>query len=217
MAVSPRLTRKQQQEQLRQRLLDAALGVFRRTGFAKATIQEIADLAGCTRGSAYLHFGSKEDLWVAVLEENLESQLALFRQKIESAEGSDELVALLAALGAPSSEARVPSFTDAAAVTDAIRDSNDALLDRVQQIRSRLDDVLCSLVGKLCAVRGVEPPLPIRDLTVQVLALRQGLYLRAAVDTDLAFETQFKVGVNLLLSGRPTAPEPAELSARSER
>jgi AcrR family transcriptional regulator len=51
-----------QREFTRTRLTDAAVEIFTERGYAKATIDEIADRAGATRATFYLHFKSKSDL-----------------------------------------------------------------------------------------------------------------------------------------------------------
>ena len=57
-------------------LLDAAAEVFARRGFAAASLEEIAEMAGFTRGAVYHHFGSKEDLFLAVVARRDEELLA---------------------------------------------------------------------------------------------------------------------------------------------
>lgn len=49
----------------RTRLLDAALTVIRRQGFAAASVEEICRAAGVTKGAFFHHFRSKEDLGAA--------------------------------------------------------------------------------------------------------------------------------------------------------
>lgn len=53
----------------RRRLLAAAETVFARDGFAAARLEDIAALAGYTRGAFYAHFESKEDIFVGLLEQ----------------------------------------------------------------------------------------------------------------------------------------------------
>ncbi|MCE1116776.1 MULTISPECIES: TetR family transcriptional regulator [Pseudomonas] len=55
-------------EQTRQRLLDAAERVFSDRGYAVARLEDIADVAGLTRGSIYWHFDGKPELLEAVIE-----------------------------------------------------------------------------------------------------------------------------------------------------
>lgn len=55
----------------RERILEAAEQVIRTRGFARATTREIARAAGCSEGSLYNHFKSKEDLFHCVLRERL--------------------------------------------------------------------------------------------------------------------------------------------------
>ena len=50
------------------KLLDAAYRVFTRDGFEAAKIEEIAEMAGFSRGAFYAHYASKIDLFFALLE-----------------------------------------------------------------------------------------------------------------------------------------------------
>ena len=52
----------------RRQLCDAAVTVFARKGYAAATVQEIADVAGIRKASVYKHVAGKEDLLFDVLE-----------------------------------------------------------------------------------------------------------------------------------------------------
>lgn len=53
--------------QLRERLLDAAKSVFMREGFGAARVEEIASLAGVSKTTVYRQFGTKEDLFRAIV------------------------------------------------------------------------------------------------------------------------------------------------------
>lgn len=53
----------------REAVLAAAARVFERHGFAGASISEILDEAGVTKGALYFHFASKEDLARAIVNE----------------------------------------------------------------------------------------------------------------------------------------------------
>src|SRR3954467_6161811 len=53
----------------RGRVLLAAAEVFARTGFLAASMNEIVETAGVTKGAVYFHFPSKEALAVAIGEE----------------------------------------------------------------------------------------------------------------------------------------------------
>jgi AcrR family transcriptional regulator len=52
----------------RQRILDAALAEFAGKGLAGSRVDEIAARAGANKRMLYAHFGSKEELWLVVLE-----------------------------------------------------------------------------------------------------------------------------------------------------
>ena len=60
----------------RDRILDAAMAVFRRHGFRRSSIEQAAEAAGLTRQALYHHFKSKEALFRAVIERLHENALA---------------------------------------------------------------------------------------------------------------------------------------------
>ena len=53
----------------RRRLLDAAADVFAERGFHDATLEEIVEQAGFTRGAFYSNFASKDELFLAMIED----------------------------------------------------------------------------------------------------------------------------------------------------
>jgi AcrR family transcriptional regulator len=56
-------------------VLDAAVGVFARYGFRKASMEEVARAAGVSRQGLYLQFANKEELFRRALEHCLSTQL----------------------------------------------------------------------------------------------------------------------------------------------
>jgi AcrR family transcriptional regulator len=60
----------------RTRLLEAAARVYAAHGFAGATLDDVAEEAGLTKGAVYGHFGSKDNLLVALMEEYLAAEIA---------------------------------------------------------------------------------------------------------------------------------------------
>ena len=52
-------------------LLDAALDLFVEKGFAATRVEEVAARAGVSKGTLFLYFPSKEDLFKAVVRENV--------------------------------------------------------------------------------------------------------------------------------------------------
>ena len=60
----------------RGRLLQAAAEVYALRGFGGATLDEVAAHANLTKGAVYDHFGSKENLLLALMDEYLAGQLA---------------------------------------------------------------------------------------------------------------------------------------------
>jgi TetR/AcrR family transcriptional regulator, acrAB operon repressor len=64
------MARKTKEEALetRNHLLDAAEDVFHRAGYARTTLEAVAEAAGLTRGAIYWHFKNKSDLFNAMCD-----------------------------------------------------------------------------------------------------------------------------------------------------
>ncbi len=201
--MATRLTRSERQEQTRLLILDAALGVFRRSGFAKATMDEIAELAGCTRGTVYLHFGTKEGLLVAVVEHHAPDAIEAFRAQVTAARSSKALMRLLLATERLTPDGQITSVLNQAALLSSLRTTqDDDLLARSAALLDQVEGEYAFLLERLCVLRGVQSPLSARRLAVLALALRDGLLLRAALVPGTQVEREFTLAVDLLLGDR---------------
>jgi AcrR family transcriptional regulator len=72
--------RDEQKALTRRRLLDSAETVFARSGFHGASVEEIAREAGATSGALYSNFASKEDLFLALFEERIATDVGDYSQ-----------------------------------------------------------------------------------------------------------------------------------------
>jgi TetR/AcrR family transcriptional regulator len=96
MALSKSAERGDDQQARRERrkearpgeLLDAALDLFVEKGFAATRSEEVAARAGVSKGTLFLYFPSKEELFKAVVRENISGRFAEFQQEFERFEGS---------------------------------------------------------------------------------------------------------------------------------
>jgi AcrR family transcriptional regulator len=71
------------------RILDAAMRVFRRHGFRRSSIEQAAEEAGLTRQALYHHFSSKEALFRGAIERLYEQALAAEAAAAKAAEEAD--------------------------------------------------------------------------------------------------------------------------------
>lgn len=69
-------------------LLDAALTLFVEKGFAGTRAEEVAKLAGVSKGTLFLYFSSKEELFKAVVRENISGRFPEWSAQFDSFEGS---------------------------------------------------------------------------------------------------------------------------------
>jgi len=76
----------------RQRILDAAYELFRRKGYTRVSMDEIAAATTVTKRTLYYHFESKDQLLAAVLEAQHHLALAAFKTFGDKLAGSPEQI-----------------------------------------------------------------------------------------------------------------------------
>ena len=72
----------------RQRILQAAVKVFARTGYHAAKVAEIARGADVADGTIYLYFRNKEDILVSLFDEVMDEHLQQARRELSAVEGA---------------------------------------------------------------------------------------------------------------------------------
>jgi AcrR family transcriptional regulator len=83
----PTPPRRRRKDARPQELLDAALVLFVERGFAGTRSEEVAQRAGVSKGTLYLYFPSKEDLFKAVIRTHLTAPIAEAQTLADSFEG----------------------------------------------------------------------------------------------------------------------------------
>jgi AcrR family transcriptional regulator len=69
-------------------LLDAALDLFVEKGFSATRAEEVAARAGVSKGTLFLYFQSKEDLFKAVVRENIANKFPTWQEEFVTFEGT---------------------------------------------------------------------------------------------------------------------------------
>lgn len=163
--------------QTRQRLLDAAAEVFARLGFHRATLDDVADAAGYTKGAVYSNFAGKDALLLALLDRHLDDQLAQV-EHLATAESGAELQATLRTASSRHMDSGgafgllMLEIWLYAARDDDIR---AALAARYRRMRDRLAGMIAERAG------GSRSP---DEAATLVLALDAGLFLQHVIDPD---------------------------------
>lgn len=86
-----RLTREESKEQTRLRLLDAAQTIFMKKGFVAASVEDIAEAAGYTRGAFYSNFRSKPELLMELLRRDHERMQVDLQSIIQEGVAREEM------------------------------------------------------------------------------------------------------------------------------
>ena len=214
--MTDRMTRVEQRELTRQRVLDAAEQLFTERGFLAVTVDQIAALAGFTIGAVYSNFAGKDELFMAVIDRWSETDLDIVRSSLG------------------------PGTTDAARL-DALSRWADADLDqllprlrpeveflaqvalkpelaaRVQQRQREAFDVLAVLLAEQCQALGATPCMPADDLARAVASLVNGLALQRLIDPQFEVGRIFGAALTALLGGGSAPDNTPPLTATGGR
>lgn len=179
--MSERWTRERRLEHTRKLLLDAAEEVIARKGLGAAALDDIADAAGYTRGAIYSHFGTKEELFLAVIDRQRQRFLEGFAEVIESFHRVDELdIDELAARWRS-----IGSGTDRAALGyefTLFLLRNPEARERLSAQRQANVQSLSEFISKHVARIGATLTMPADELARLILAVNDGVTLGSEVD-----------------------------------
>jgi AcrR family transcriptional regulator len=180
----PAMTRRDKQVETRKSLLRSAAKIFCRKGLEGASVEEVAQDAGYTKGAFYANFKSKEELFLVMLDDRFSEQL----DRIDSLLGGEE---------EPGEEARhaaqefIQSFRGEQEwkrlyfefVTYALRNDEfrQELATRHRALRARLSEIY----RRWSAGFKDEPPIPIEDIAAMTDFMGDGFLLDQLIDPDL--------------------------------
>ena len=88
----PQAVRQRRKQARPQELLEAALALFVEKGFAATRAEEVAQLAGVSKGTLYLYYPSKEELLKAVIAHYLSARIAATAEQVRQITGPMEPV-----------------------------------------------------------------------------------------------------------------------------
>jgi AcrR family transcriptional regulator len=192
------------------RILDAALSVFRRHGFRRSSIEQAAETAGLTRQALYHYFSSKEALFRAVLERLYANALAA---EIAAAKAAEDNGGSLADIIIAEIEARfrplIASFDGSPHIEELFSEHLTQAKDVYQAFSARYSEEIASTIArvsrkqKLTLPKGVSARDLARMIEMAVHGTKSAYPAMLPVD---AFLKQLKVMVRMLIAGAIASP-----------
>ncbi len=176
--------RRPKREEVCRRLLDAALAVFAEHGFDTANLDQIAEAAGLTKGAIYSNFTGKDDLFYAMMAEQVLARVESIRTALAVSAADTRNPQDLRDIGGLLTEAFTEQREWRMVFLDfwrrAVRD--DDVRTRFIAHRRTLRDAIAASVEEFL---GGDPPVgdfTVDDIVTVVLALSNGLAIEQYVD-----------------------------------
>jgi AcrR family transcriptional regulator len=185
--AAKRVSRQERRERTRAELVGAARAVFLRHGFHAASLDQIAEEAGYTKGAVYSNFASKDDLFVAVLEGHFSDRVRAYETLVLDAASSEDAYRAVARYWHDANE-REPEWSRLVVEFLAHASRDDQLRHEVKRVREQGLDAIARLVDGLAARFGVRYTIPTRDMVRGSGALNRGLAVEQLLDPDLSVE-----------------------------
>jgi AcrR family transcriptional regulator len=180
--VTEPLTPERRRQQTRDYLLAAAAEVFADRGFHGATLDEVASVAGYTKGAVYSNFKSKDDLFLALLESRYEAGMTSLRAYLDTAakphQAADFLDRITTELDDASTNAWGPLYQEflVYAMRNAAARAKLAELERAD-VRS-----LSALIASERERHGLRDTHSVEQAARFVVALMRGLITMRLID-----------------------------------
>ena len=188
--MAKRLTRKERQAHTRARLMHSAAAVAARRGLERASLDEVAEHAGFTKGAVYANFRNKEELFLAMLEVHFDARLAEI-DRILSTEADPDTQAREAAEGMMRMLAAEPEwhrlFFEFSVHASRNPDFRAQLVERYRMLRGRLARLLEQRAKRL----GIEPAVPPEDVAAMAFAMANGMALERLLEPEAVPDALF--------------------------
>jgi AcrR family transcriptional regulator len=185
--VAQRLLRAERKERTRAELVAAARAVFLQRGFHAASLDEIADEAGYTKGAVYSNFSSKDDLFLAVLDDHFQRRTDAYRAIAGDQQDLEGVYRAVARFWRDANEGE-PEWARLMAEFFVHASRHEPLRAAALAVRSRGIDAISALVAPIAAREGVEFTLPLEQVIRGSGALNRGLAIEQLLDPDLPGE-----------------------------
>jgi AcrR family transcriptional regulator len=197
--VVQRLSRSEQRDQTRARLLDAAEKVFVDRGFHAASVDEVAEEAGYSKGAVYSNFENKDELFLALLERRSESRALAVEAEIPADQPiGDQAIQAGNAFFEVFLEQSQWSLLQMEFAVYAAR--QPVLRDRFAERNRRLHATITELIDRHLGALGLQAPVSNEDLATIVFALGNGFILQKLSDPGGVPDRLFGEALVMMLS-----------------
>lgn len=179
-----RLTQTERKERTRADLVATAHEAFLERGFHGASLDDIAEEAGYSKGAVYSNFAGKDELFLAVLDAYAEHRARALADVIFDEEHIEDSFRAVARSIAAADEGE-PRWTPLVLEFWAHASRRPALRTAVTERRERFFTIVAGLIEELAARHGARLKIPAREVARGSSALARGI----ALDRLLAPET----------------------------
>lgn len=191
--MTGRRSREEQREETRRRLRDAGAEVIAERGLDGASIDEITERAGYTRGAFYSNFASKDELLIAICDERIDRQVQAIVPQVRAAPECERVSVAARLLTDPPEGHDVLLLVELGRLRRGNTDAGTLLDGFLTRLVDRLDEILATSFETVDEVPADARRLGARALLGALFGL--SLLRHLGVDHDVAIAELLLGGV----------------------
>jgi AcrR family transcriptional regulator len=187
-------------EERRAQILGAATAVFSRAGLTGASMDDIAEQAGLSKGSLYWYFNSKEDIILGILDAMISREYEAFNDlNAQSLSAEELLISILdfALEDLENMQSMLPILFE-----------YWGMIQRKKKIRDRLGKYYKEMFAVMRPIiqQGVDNgefiPVDVEEVAISIGAVFEGtIVLWAAVPEQVDLQKNISAGIKLIMDG----------------
>jgi AcrR family transcriptional regulator len=188
--ATTRISRQERKARTRSDLIAAARTVFMKRGFHGASLDEIAETAGYTKGAVYSNFTGKDDLYLALLDAHYEARVAAYADMLLDEATFEEATRSVGRFMVDS-DVRDPDWLPTLAEFVAHVARDESLRRAYVRVRERFLAAIADVIEALCERHGLTLLVPPLEAARASSLLARGYSAERRLDPDAVSPEMF--------------------------
>ena len=201
MAIEP-LTPERRRQQTRDHLLAAAAQVFADRGFHGASLDEVAAVAGFTKGAVYSNFKNKEGLFLALFKANYDREMEALRATLDASDVPPESrISDFVALIREQTRKAGGSFGVLYQEFWLYAARNPAAREQLTRLEDENVREVAEILDAEWKRQGLEPLEPAERVARIIVVLFHGIGLLGVLQPEVADDSLIEAAISLIARG----------------
>lgn len=178
-----RLTQEERRKETYKLLIDSAIDAFSKFGFQGTSVDKIAEQAGFSKGAFYAHFTSKEEIFLTILEQQMEKHASSIQRVIAQQKCLSDLINQMEKyFSMVRNESKTVSMLNIEFLLYSMRD--DAVRLKWRSLINKTVRDISDTIDEMLIRENIVSPLNAEEIAWTILSLENGLMIFSHIGED---------------------------------